>query len=198
MLLRVLAALLRWAIEVRRIHVFRAVETKEPDPDARLSIKIFTGPGCHFEARAALAMIGNNDLAEVERRFHGGDSVAIARCDEQPVGYAWRASRPFRISEIDATLHPRDDEVLGYDGFVSDAFRGQGIIAQLDAAQFAQARRERRFSQLVFVEAGNRASIRSLERMGKSHVLTATRTSVPRLKWSRLRWQGDSDIKLSE
>ena len=198
LLVRVLAALLKWAIEVRRIRGFRAFRTEAPDPDARLSIKVFTGPGCDFEARAALAMIGNNDLAEVERRFHCGDSVAIARCGGQPVGYAWRASRPFRISEIDATLHLRDDEVLGYDGFVSDDFRGQGIIAQLDAAQIARARHEGRPSQLVFVEAGNRASIRSLERMGKRHVLTATRISLPPLKWSRLTWKGDGEVQLTE
>lgn len=197
LLLRVLGALVRRAIEVRRIHLFRAVETPEPDPDARLAIEIFTGPGCDFEVRAALAMIGHNDLAEVERRLRRGDSVAIARRDERPVGYAWRASRPFLISEIDATLHPREDEVLGYDGFVSDPFRGQRVIAQLDAAQFAQARRQGSVSQLVFAEAGNRASVRSLQRMGKSLALTATRISIPPLKWSRLTRTGDDDIQLT-
>jgi glycosyltransferase involved in cell wall biosynthesis/GNAT superfamily N-acetyltransferase len=116
---------------------------------------------------------------EIERRLIAGDSVSVAVEAGRTVGYAWAATHPMLMREADLDFEPGDRQVIGYDIFVHPSRRGSGIADQLDRSQMRFAERNGRSTQVVWVDAQNRASLLAMTRMSKRHVGTVHSLRVP-------------------
>lgn len=185
--LRVVRALARPIVRHDQVVLFEADTTTGPHDDEGRDVRIavFAGAESSRAARLELCRLGMTSPEEVDRRLRCGDSVAIAFQQDEPVGFAWCAFRSLPIDEVGIDLLVEDDVAIGYDGYVVSAKRGDRLIARMDRAQRSLARERGRARHVVYASAGNRASIRSLDSMGRARVMTVSRLEVPPLRWRR-------------
>jgi glycosyltransferase involved in cell wall biosynthesis/L-amino acid N-acyltransferase YncA len=151
---------------------------RHADSSPAPNVRMYDGKEHLTEVLRLLAPIEHVEWHTVEARLKQGDRVAIACSEQGTVGYAWATSLPVRVDEADVVFTPQPGEVVGYDLYVVHGTRGRGIAVQLDAAQMRTAKQHALHSQWTWVDSRNSASLRALEKMGKSRVGS--------LKWRRM------------
>jgi glycosyltransferase involved in cell wall biosynthesis len=150
-----------------------------PPPDVR--IVLLHGSTHSRTVRVALCPLEVIGPEEIDRRLGRGDSVAIAYAGDRVIGYNWCGFSDHFVSETGLTLKVESTEVVGYDGFVGRDWRGRGVLPALDRAQMGFALELGRTWQLVYADGSNRASIKSLKRMGKTQIQAMILVTVPLL-----------------
>lgn len=155
-----------------------------PAPDG-VRAEMFEGIAEARAACAALCRFEMTDPQQIFARLERGDRVAVARQGEDVLGYAWAAYSDQPITELGGVVRAGDEVVIAYDGYVKPSARGQGVLAFLDKAQVEVARTSGRSRQLAYVRANNKASLRSMDRVGKRRCFRATLWRVPLLGWTK-------------
>jgi GNAT superfamily N-acetyltransferase len=130
-----------------------------------------------------LAQAGPTHSAE--QRMLRGDVAILAMAGEKLVGYAWATFKERWISEIRATIVPRDDEVLQYDKRILPKWRGKGMQYALSVAILPYLADLGYRRTLNWVDAVNTRSLKNQRRLGKRKV--ADIISVPPLRIMRVR-----------
>lgn len=178
------------------VQVF--TDTLEDDEAAETDdlsdIDVYHGIDSLLVVLRSLSSFPHIDDAQTEQRLRLGDSIAVARRGETVIGYAWAAYRNLTLAEVGGMIKTLEDEVIGYDIFVSAHARGTGVATRLDRSQMRFACKRGFKSQLTWVESRNRSSIDAIRSMGKRKLGAI---HVIRLRWGSflVRWSNEPVIK---
>lgn len=135
------------------------------------------------EVRVADQPLATGDVGagwhpQAEERLRDGQACAIAHHETEVVAYCWLACTPVWVGEIGHAVVPGPEDVYIYDAYTMPGWRGRGLFSAMIAPLLALARSRRRKRALIFVDAGNRASRRAIERAGFEIVHTVSRVEL--------------------
>lgn len=183
LLARALSPLVRTCtVHVYDADLATAPETRAAVVDKGLDIVVCHGSGDLRKARTLICPMGIMTPEEIEGRLADGHSVAIGSEGGRAVGYAWACFDDHHVAGLERTMSIGPEDVCAYDGFVHALSRGQGVLPSLDRAQMAFARERGVRRQLTYAMSGNRASRRSMARMGKRPLLRVRAIELPLLR----------------
>lgn len=189
-------------VRVCTVHLYDAdpraeasVEPTTPASDSGLDIVLCHGASDTGLARSLICPMEIMTPEEIEARLEAGDSVAIGSVDGAAIGYAWACFDDHHVAGIEQTLAVGDADVCAYDGFVRADHRGRGVLPRLDRVQMALAAQLGRRRQLTYALRENRASRRSMARMGKRPLLRVRSIEMPLLRRTLLRSSDPSTFR---
>ncbi len=133
----------------------------------------------------AILAQGGVSPVSVQQRISRGDVVILAMAGDELVGYSWATFRERWISEIRATIVPREGEALMYDKRIMPRWRGKGLQYALSVAMHLHLSQLRPTRALVWVDALNTRSLKNQRRLGRRKV--ADVISSPALGILRVR-----------
>ena len=185
-------ALQRYAARiVTRLYVFEFDLARAAALDAStyglppgVTSRIFRGEA-EIEPLAAIFEQSRLSRAIAEQRMARGDLVMVAMAGDELVGYSWATFKAVLISEIRATLMPRDDELVQYDKQVMPHWRGKGLQYAISVAILPHLSTLGYKRTLGWVDSLNTRSLKNQYRLGKRKV--ADIISVPALGILRVR-----------
>jgi GNAT superfamily N-acetyltransferase len=155
-----------------------------------VSVSILTGDGESGRLKKILAQ-AEVAPSSVERRVTLGDVAIIAMAGEELVGYSWATFKERWISEIGASIVPREGETLMYDKRIMPQWRGKGLQYALSVAMLLYLSQLGWKRALVWVDVLNTRSLKNQRRLGKRKV--AYVISSPALGILRVRDFSPSD-----
>ena len=143
---------------------------------------------------AACVEIGPDRLPDVEglmfhptallrRRLQAGDRCFVAIVEGRPVSYLWISSGASSLTPTGICLRP--DQFYIYNVRTIRQMRGKGIFPYLSAAVCKRLGQEGFREAVIRVDAGNRPSVRAIEKAGFLPVNTVRYWRVLGLMWER-------------
>jgi len=123
--------------------------------------------------------------AAVEQRVRRGDIAMVAMAGSELAGYMWATSKERWLSEIRATIVPREDEIVVYDTRVIPRQRGKNLHYALSIALMPCLAKFGYRRALSGVAALNTRSLKTQRRLGKRKI--ADIISLPALGILRVR-----------
>ena len=139
--------------------------------------------------------VGASWHPQAAERLRDGQAYAIAHHEAEVVAYCWLAFTPVWVGEIGHAVVPGPEDVYLYDAFTMPGWRGRGLFSAMISPLLALARSRHRKRALIFVDAGNRASRRAIERAGFEIVHTVSRVELCGL--TRLWFRGPRSSRVT-
>lgn len=99
-------------------------------------------------------------------RYARGEKCYLALHRGRPVSYIWGAVGPVGVDEIALAVQPGPAEFYLYDAFTLEGWRGRNLYPSVLRRALEDGREEGLRRMTIFVEAGNLASRRGVEKAG--------------------------------
>ena len=159
-----------------RISYLYQADLLQPIPEVRaqsgVEVKIYHGACSAETVKEQLYWTGAITHQTITERLRSGDVVAIACVEGLVAGFSWLAFSSLYVNEFDMVLHLGPDEAAQYNSYVAPEWRGRAIHRLLHAKTFELARERGRVRTFTWVQAINKASIKTQLRLGKQRVMT--------------------------
>ena len=100
------------------------------------------------------------------RRFERGEKCFVALEEGKAVSYIWGARGVVGVEEIDKAVKPEPREIYLYDAFTLEPWRGKNLYPAVLRRALEYGEKLGLTRSLIFVEAGNTASRRGVDKAG--------------------------------
>ncbi len=152
--------------------------------EANFPVRIFTLEHGVDRVASELAPILACEPADVAKRLHDGDAVAIAYHGEVVIGCCWAAFRRKVGMPMKTAWRIGPGEAVLYRSFVLPKWRGQRVHRSLDVALNTYMLEHGIRRTLASMSALNPQTLSLAKRNGKAFVMTLVLVQVPLLGWT--------------